>query len=276
MQQVPVLLVHGWKSHPGIWKPLIVKLEEKNIPYWNFDYSHLHNAPVRTVVTHLQDYLKNVRERTGYTGAIDCVSHSMGAYVSRYFLEVVDCVEKKENFRQLIGIAPPNRGSCMAEIFYDKKHGPEIIKELEGIFVPRSYNPEKDQATMSLRFTSQSTQELKTAGLRRGVTYRSIVSFNRTETPEFFPYFDGKTWVRCLDGRWVQTCFGDGVIPHHDSYLPGTGFDIVPDKPKWNGIEPVQYCHIRLPKNPEVIDLVVSYLSMPDIPCKLKWPVVDP
>lgn len=40
----PVILVHGWNSHPGIWKGLVVRLEAAGIPYRKFDHTGMKGA----------------------------------------------------------------------------------------------------------------------------------------------------------------------------------------------------------------------------------------
>jgi len=35
----PVILVHGWNSHPGVWKRLVGRFEAAGIPYRKFDHS---------------------------------------------------------------------------------------------------------------------------------------------------------------------------------------------------------------------------------------------
>ena len=41
------------------------------------------------------------RDETGYDGALDTVSHSMGTCITRYWLEVMDGKEHEEHVRQL-------------------------------------------------------------------------------------------------------------------------------------------------------------------------------
>jgi len=119
----PVVLVHGWNSHPGIWNRLVPRLKESGIPVWNFDHSGLKDeAPERTASS-LGEYLIAMREDNAYQGPLDLVCHSMGTGVVRYLVEVLDREGKTGPVRQLIGIGPPNNGSALAELFSDLSTG---------------------------------------------------------------------------------------------------------------------------------------------------------
>ena len=257
METVPLVLVHGWKSHPGIWRRLIEKVNLPPEKIWLFDYSGLYESTVFHIAGQLRSFLRKRRRLDGYTGQVDIVCHSMGGYVTRYYVEVLDRNKREEKVRQLIEIGVPNQGSSMAEIFNDPVHGPQVINVLSGEFVPPEYVPEKDINVQGLRVRSRETRELCNAGLRPDIRYRNILAANRTGDPAFFPSFEGKTWVLGHDETWRKTWLGDGVIPHYDSYLPGTEFDLIPADPGFLHAEPYHYCHIHLPKNPEVIRLII-------------------
>ena len=271
MDSKAVVLVHGWKSHSGIWNRLIEKLSIPSNLIWNFQYSHLYEDSVVEIARELGRFISKKREQEEYYERIDIVCHSMGGYVTRYYIEVLDGREKKEKVRQLILIGVPNRGSSMAEIFNDPVYGPDVIKDLSGEFVPRQYVPSSDTNVQGLRIRSRETGNLCRAGLRSDIRYRNIMAANRTKDPEFFPRLKGKTWVLCPDDTWQKTWLGDGVIPHADSFLPGTGFDIVPRDHSSFETPPYRYCHIHLPRNPEVIRMVIRYLNHPDAQSSMKW-----
>ncbi|MDD1723847.1 MAG: acetyltransferase [Methanospirillum sp.] len=272
MESIAVVLVHGWKSHPGVWRRLIEKLSLPPERIWSFEYTHLDKEPVRVIARELQVFIRNKRAKENYLGKIDIVCHSMGGCVARFYIEVLDGERREEKIRQVIEIGVPNRGSSMAEIFNDPTFGPEIIRILTGEFVPDRYIPAHDTNVQGIRIRSGETSELVEAGLRTDIIYRNICAANRTGDPEFFPSFQGKTWVLYPDKSWGRTWLGDGVIPHADSYLPGTGFDVVPEDPDHLEAPSYQYCHIYLPKNPEVIRLVKKYIENPEIPSSLTWP----
>lgn len=272
MDSIPLVLVHGWKSHPGIWRRLIERVNIPTEKIWLFDYSDLHELTISQIAHQLKSFLHEKRKVTGYTGPVDIICHSMGGYVTRYYVEVIDGGKREENVRQLIEIGVPNQGSSMAEIFNDPEYGPHVIHILSGEFVPKRYQPEKDVNVQGLRIKSRETFQLRKAGIRPDIRYRNILSANRTGDPAFFPSFEGRTWVLGHDETWRKTWLGDGVIPHYDSYLPGTEFDLIPCNPEKMLDEPYRYCHILLPKNSEVIRLVIRYMENPTIPSSERFP----
>jgi len=217
------------------------------------------------------DYIITMKEETGHQGDIDIVCHSTGACIARYMLEVIDGKARNIKVRQLIGLGPANNGSSMAELFNDPELGEETIGQLSGVFVPRRFDPSNDLIVQEMRPKSCTTVELLSAGIRDDITYRSILSANKTKNPEFFPCFEGKTWNLSPDRLWETTYDGDGVVSHCDSRLPGSGFDILPADPSFLDGNPEDYCHIRLPRNKEVINRVIEYLIDPDTTPSSYW-----
>jgi triacylglycerol lipase len=262
-EKYPVLLVHGWKSGPEIWRDLTKRLEEESIPYWNFSFTGIESSGAVSVATALRDYIRSTRERTGYYGYIDIVCHSTGGFIVRYLLEVIDGDPREEKVRFFIGIGPASNGSAMAELFNDPVHGPEVLRNLCGVFVPKRYDPARDLIVQAIRPGSPETSEILSSGFRDDIKYRIIVSSNKECCPGFFPPFDGKTWVFGDDGSWNRTYDGDGVVAHADSFIQGAGVDMIPgDRQKFIS-GPFLYCHIMLPGNAEVIDRIMKYLTVP-------------
>jgi pimeloyl-ACP methyl ester carboxylesterase len=259
----PVILVHGWNSHPGIWKRLVVRLEAAGIPYRKFDHTAMKGSALPEIAGSLHDYLREVREECGWSGPVDIVCHSIGTCIVRYLLEVVDGTERKQAVRQLIGLGPPNNGSALAELFYDAKRGEEIINRLTGVFVPKGFDPAADRIVQDVRPGSPVIHRLRTAGLRPDITYRVIVTANPKDVFGFFPTFEGKTWEISEDGKYQSTLDGDGVVTHRESELPGISLDILPASCEGEDHLPApdQYCHINLPRNPLVIDRIMQYLT---------------
>jgi pimeloyl-ACP methyl ester carboxylesterase len=255
----PVVLVHGWKSHPGVWKPLIRRLEEESFACWNFSHSGLRDAGAEEIGCALMDFIHTMQEEHAYRGPVDLVCHSMGAAVARYTLEVMDRASCRIPARMLIGIGPPNNGSSMAELFNDPVHGPEILRQLTGTFVPKTYDPAEDRLVQEFRRTGPFVEVLRKAGLRRDVSYRVIVAGNPTATPEFFPLFGGQTWEYSPSG-WQKTVRGDGIVSHADSLIPGAKMAVLPADPTMLNDAPAEYCHLRLPGNPEVVEQVIRFL----------------
>lgn len=261
----PVILVHGWNSHPGVWKRLVGRLEEAGIPYRRFDHTGMSGRALPELSSALHDYLKQVRDESGWAGPVDIICHSMGTCITRYLLEVMDGTTRTQAVRQLIGLGPPNNGSALAELFSDPVRGESIINRLTGVFVPLGFDPASDRMVQDVRPGSPVIQSLRTAGLRPDIIYRVIVTTNPDNIPGFFPWFEGKTWEITRDGRYQATLDGDGVVTHRESVLPGISLDVIPAprEEEENLPSPDQYCHINLPKNPLVIDLIMQYLECP-------------
>lgn len=258
----PVLLVHGWKSGPEIWKDLAKRLEEESIPYWNFSFTGIEHLGPVAVAGELRKFIHDTRARTSYDGYMDIICHSTGGFIVRYLLEVID-VPGEEKVRFFIGIGPASNGSAMAELFNDPVHGPGIIRDLAGLFVPKRYNPAEDLIVQAIRPRSRETSEILASGAREDIMYRIIVSSNEECSPGFFPPFSGKTWVFRDDGSWETTYLGDGVVAHADSFIPGAGVDVIPKDRERFMAGPFLYCHIMLPRNEEVIGRVMEYLTDP-------------
>ncbi|MCK9579733.1 MAG: acetyltransferase [Methanoregula sp.] len=260
---VPVILVHGWNSHPGAWKQLISRLDAVKIPYARFDHSGMGNKHLEEIARALSRYIAAWRDETGYSGPIDIVCHSIGTCITRYLLEVIDGESKQERVRQLIGLGPPNTGSALAELFVHPVHGPAILNRLTGIFVPTGYDPAADAMVQDVRPKSEFMEKLRAAGIRHDITYRIIVTANPEGVPEFFPWFEGKTWEMSDMKEFRQTLEGDGIVAHAESLLPGISMDIIPLSPQGEGDLPPasQYCHISMTKNPRVNDRIMVYLT---------------
>ncbi|HVP94547.1 MAG TPA: acetyltransferase [Methanoregulaceae archaeon] len=261
LQPVPAILVHGWKSHPGVWKRLVSRLDQEAIPSWIFDHSEHTGVPLEGISLLLRDYIRDKRSMGHYTGPVDIVCHSMGTCIARYLLEVLDRDERSESVNQLIGIGPPNNGSAMAELFNHPVFGPRVIDRLAGVFVPGEYNPDEDTIVQQFRPGSRVMDELRNAGIREDITYRILLTANKTADPGFFPPFDGKTWEFSGTGTFSPTYLGDGIVPHSDSVMKGAIVEILPKDPGILEHSGDRYCHTRLPGNPEVVETVVGYLK---------------
>lgn len=257
----PVVLVHGWNSHPGIWNRLVPLLKDRDLPVWNFDHSGLKESVPAESACALHDFIRSKRQESQYTGPINIVCHSMGTAIGRYLAEVLDRNNQGENIRQLIGIGPPNNGSALAELFSSEEHGEEIIRSLEGVFVPKGFVPEEDVIVQEFRPGSRTMQDLQSAGIREDISYRILVAVNSSHAPEFFPWFLGKTWEALPNGKWHQTFMGDGVVAASESALPGIPTEIISTIPHVPGQRPDQYCHIFLPRAPEILNRICRYLE---------------
>ena len=260
---VPVVFVHGWNSHPGIWNRLSRRLDTLNIPYRKFDHTGMPDSSLEQIAEALGEDIQAFRRMGGYDGPVDIVCHSVGTCIARYYLEVGHGAARREKVRQLIGIGAPNNGSALAELFFNPEHGPKIIEKLNGVFVPPGFDPQTDPLVQGVRPASRTMQELRSAGIRNDITYHMIVTANPYSIPAFFPLFDGKTWESDGDGEYSLTGNGDGIVAHRESALPGVTLDILPaDRDDPMDLIPVdQYCHINLLKNPRVIERILEYLT---------------
>ncbi len=263
-ERPPAVLVHGWRSHPGIWNRLAPVLSDSAVPFWRFDYTAVQNEGTEAIALALQDYIHERRKEIGYAGPIDIICHSMGTCIARYLLEVLDGGAREEEVRLLVGIGPPNNGSAMAELFNDPERGPEVIRRLAGVFVPEDYDPADDTIVQEFRPKSRTIAALRSAGTRSDIAYRIVLAANLTKTPAFFPAFSGRTWEIAPDGEWRATYTGDGIVPHIDSYLPGAWMDVLPADPANLARHPERYCHTMLPRNPEVVARVMEHICGPD------------
>ena len=124
--KIPVILIHGWNGSPETWDDLKIRLEQENIPYFILDYSEYNKADPRDVANTLDLKIEEYKAVNHYDGKFDIVCHSMGALVTRWYIEQLD---GEKNIRQWIGIAPANHGCALA----DKPLGPFRL-----IFLARS------------------------------------------------------------------------------------------------------------------------------------------
>jgi triacylglycerol lipase len=264
--RVPVVLIHGWNSHPGIWNRIDPLLLKASIPCWKFDHSTMKESGVAERADALGKYVSSMRSREEYRGPVDLVCHSMGSLIARYFLEVQDGTRKQGQVRQLICLGPPNTGSALAELFNDPEHRDEIIGKLSGIFIPREYDPGTDPMVQDVRPGSPVMQQLRAAGTRPDIIYRIIVTTNTREDPTFFPWFLGKTWESADGGGYRTTFEGDGIVAHTESCLPGITLDVIAGSSEDTepALPPGQYCHINLPRNPVIMERILQYLTGPD------------
>ena len=257
---VPVILVHGWNSHPGVWNRLIPRLDAARIPYSRFSHEKMAHESVPHIAGALRDHVRQYRDETGYDGALDTVSHSMGTCITRYWLEVMDGKEHEEHVRQLIGLGPPNNGSALAKLFHDPGTGGTDHQPPYGCLRPGGFDPEKDKIVRDVRPGSRVMAGLHNAGIRNDILDRILVTGNPEGTPSFFPCLPGRPGRSgTTDGigrRWKGTGLwrtaspGSGYLARYHPARPGR-FRAVP-------ASCYLFCHINLPLNLVVIDRIMQ------------------
>ena len=69
----PVVLVHGWNSHPGVWNRLIPKLDSARVPYSRFSHVEMADQSLPYIAAAIGDHIQHYRDETGYDGAVDII-----------------------------------------------------------------------------------------------------------------------------------------------------------------------------------------------------------
>jgi len=286
---IPIVLVHGWRSSPDVWSKLIyslsgarlavnskthkwefasLSLEESGIfPYsvddiWIFDYSDYSTEDPKFISQQLKSFIEKKREETGYdNGKIDIICHSMGALVSRYYMEVLTNLSGDKNAKtvsQWIGICPANHGAALANL---SGIIPLCLKTVIPTFI--GFSP----SVIEMRTYSEIVRAINRDPICPGVKYRVVVGYNSDQSFRFkaFSSIFGKTIEVIFDElgnrRYNLTYFGDGVLSLAQSYLEGAGLDCF-------GMED----HSSAPRSKQVIEIIQKYLQNPDIPVTVNWP----
>jgi pimeloyl-ACP methyl ester carboxylesterase len=279
----PVLLIHGWRGNKTTWDPLIVELEKKSIPYHNFDYEDLNTESPSVIATRLANWIEELRNDPNtnyYQGKYDIVCHSMGAMVSRYYMEVLlGCQEAKKNIHQWIGLGPVNSGAKLADlenlmphflgwILPDPIWEDEAVKAMKlksSILAKINYNlPDFDEAIWG---TPQQ--------ICGGIIYRNLMGINENQDRNF-SFFGGKTLtaIKGPNGKIdsYASFQGDGVVGMQQSLLVGdtnwVGNEVFEGRVH-SGTEGIN-------QHPEAIDKVISYLLNPNQPVINSYPQEDP
>jgi pimeloyl-ACP methyl ester carboxylesterase len=260
--RVPVVLVHGWRGSPGTWANLTNSLATNGIDYILVDYSPGTGDP-RVYAQKVAGAI-TTRRNAGYAGKFDIVCHSMGAMVSRWYMEEQN---HGADIREWIGIAPVNQGAALANY-------PEYLSVLAWVASAAIEDVRSDGAVTEMRTGSDTVSRLKAASRVPGVIYRNIVGYNCCAwtippTPctclgslsiNFPNQFEtrGKT-VASIDDELghnhphAWTYFGDGIVALVQSELPGS---VSTDCFMNQG-------HTSLPTNAPVVAQVVKYLLNP-------------
>ncbi len=309
---LPVILVHGWRPHrkdnnpsnpvdlwsdledslyvegyenlsdPADWPTTVSLLPGKVFIEFTYtddlwpDYPDASGDP-REYAVFLQSLVESFRAATEYKGQFDVVCHSMGALVSRWY---IDRKNGAKDIRQWIGIAPVNRGAGLADMKeYFLPLLPLFSLPFMNLLSWVKYVPDctdKGAITqMETRLNNNTVSRLNSPGglpqVQPGITYRVLAGCNRTAlnnklhgiTPEWDPsdypqglnmdcFRDniGKTIVNIGLSRDRATYYGDGVVALEQSKLSGSeNIDLFDDLD-----------HDGLVHDPQVLDRVMLYL----------------
>ncbi len=239
---IPVILVHGWYSSPEIWEPLISKLDAQGITHYEFSYSPATGDP-REYARQLEGFINN--KLGGYQGKFDIVCHSMGALVSRWYMEELGGASR---VRQWIGIAPVSHGSATAD--------------MEAFFL-------KQEAVQQMQTFSETVSTLDRDGFPPGVQNRVIEGINGKRNPIFG-----------LPGVWItlygRTITRKATFPYYFLTYLGDGIVSAQQGLTGGGNECYDLDHMALLGNGTVCDQVVKYLLNPGDASPNNCPTNDP
>ncbi len=247
--KVPVILIHGFTDSSHCWDDLAWQLYQEDYPFYQFDYSELGestygNPEDIAVQLHLKvhEYKSDLKYNgQPYEGKFDIVCHSMGALVSRWYMEKTP-YPGAEDIRQWIGVCPVNHGAAIA----DK-------------------DPGLKWATIEAMKTDSPTVTALENSMDSRVIYRVIVGINAKRDVNFgFPLLKnllkGQTveMRRSRDGKerfYYSTYLGDGVVALKQSKLSNAGLDY------FEGVS-----HTEAPSNHAVMEKIKDYLKHPERP----------
>lgn len=253
---VPVILVHGWHGAPKTWETLAWALDSKGIEHHIFSYEATGNP--QDHANELKHWIQKLRANISYAGKFDIICHSMGALVSRWYMEVLG---GSESIRQWIGIAPVNHGAALADFAVRAP-----ISWLKLIFPDLS-----EEAVVHMNTESPTVEELRKRNdyrINSEVIYRVIVGINTDPRRRFNTLMGGKTLAKCDCERskpYYRTYLGDGVVAMEQSLLIGAGVDCFP------GVT-----HNQAPHDPDVIESIMKYLEDPSESSASNCPAEDP
>ena len=252
---VPVVLIHGIKSNGTIWLPLEGALMKEGIPFWNFEYNTWFSPT--SSATDLAEFIKDQRSTfrrdlypNGYPGKIDIVCHSMGAIVSRWYMEKLS---GGSGVRQWIGIAPAHGGSAAADYVGDMPRWLAVAANVLG-----------GPALAQLSTTSDAVENL--GPLSPSTKYRVIAGWNPTHSSDFGYGFFKRTLAKRQIAPGVDEYYythsGDMIVATAQSLQPGMDFEAFPiGGVHVNGEPAHDFDHVHIHSSPRVIAAVTGYLE---------------
>jgi len=252
---IPVLLVHGWRSSSDMWQDMSAALQEEGFEVWNFDYKSSNTADPRTISPKLAAYITERRSDLSYngqkyTGKIDIICHSMGAIVSRLYMEKDDGGIHGKDVRQWIGIAPAHGGAALADTFGVVGNAYPMLYLLRWAYSP---------ALSELKTTSNTVNSL--GPLFPTTKYWVIAGWNPTHSTNFGYRFPA-TLAKNETGSYYWTYSGDMIVATQQSYNKNMEFEAFPPVSGDLGGSPAyEFDHTHICNSPKVIAYVIDCLK---------------
>lgn len=132
--KLPVLLVHGIDDTQSIFEKLSARLRQagRTRIYAIDMFPNNGDRSLRDLARQVSDRAASIRQQTG-ASQIDLVGFSMGAMVSRYYLQKLGGADR---VRRFVSVAAPNRGTVSAFFRWnagatDMRPYSQFLKELD-------------------------------------------------------------------------------------------------------------------------------------------------
>ena len=253
-RNIPIVLVHGLWSNSETFSKLEKRLNEAGISTWNFDYEENNIEDPRKIAIDLVNYINEKRRINRYYGEIDIIAHSMGALITRWYMEELE--EGNANVRQWIGIAPVTGGIAIMDL-YDYS--------LFNIFL-RIFELDNEGGALHQLSTNSETVETLNANipdnLNKGTIYRVIVGSNPTQSAEFMSMYGipSPATIEKTGNSYTYTYQGDGIIANNQSFFHYYGelIDVL-----YSDDEPAKFNHVSIQRQEETIQKILEHYSTP-------------
>jgi len=266
---IPVVLVHGFRSDAARWQSMSNELQKNGFEVWNFDYKDSNTADPRIISLELAAFIEKKRHDLSYngqehTGKVDVICHSMGAIVSRLYMEVDEGGVHGKEVRQWIGIAPAHHGAALANHRTDSLATFTFARLFGG------------DAGWELQTFSPTVLSL--GPISRTTKYRVLAGWNPTHDPEFGNGYLSATLAEKIDASgsthyWTHS--GDMIIATEQSYDPEMQFEAFPIGGKLGNSPANEFDHIHIINSPTVIQYVIECEKDINKQCSNEKPTED-